>query len=256
MKAQKSRDSYTPAWASFRRVKAREVDIFAVASCLGGTWVRDNRERQPDCLRRQTGSGDRSVARWLTRTSAAGGWRMRSRYSRPRRCRRHRSCGCHTVIRTTCTRDRCSLFKQRRILLADHVGGRIARDLRGGGFDVTVLKDNVWCALSERIRVMTLADYNQDSVLLVDVGGRLVVDLNDATEKGWGGRLRRLIKQYPISIRAPSQRVWGRRHDQFRGREWRPSQEWTGVAEGARLSGGRPDRPVDGHLRSAFFRAF
>ena len=92
------------------------------------------------------------------------------------------------------------LFKSRRVLVADHVGGRIARDLRGGGFDVTVLKDNVWCALSERIKVMTLADYNQDSVLLVDVGGRLVVNLNDATEKGWGGRLRRLIKQYPISF--------------------------------------------------------
>ena len=93
-----------------------------------------------------------------------------------------------------------SLFKQRRILLADHVGGRIATDLRTGGFDVTVLKDNEWCPLSDRVKVMTLADYNQDSVLLVDVGGRLIVNLNDATEKGWGGHLRRLIKQYPISF--------------------------------------------------------
>jgi hypothetical protein len=91
-------------------------------------------------------------------------------------------------------------FKQRRILVADHVGGRIASDLRGGGFDVTVLKDNVWCPLSERIKVMTLADYNQDSVLLVDVGGRLVVNLNDATDKGWGGQIRRMIKRYPTSF--------------------------------------------------------
>ena len=91
-------------------------------------------------------------------------------------------------------------FKQRRVLLADHVGGRIASDLGSDGFDVTVLKDNVWLALSERIKVMTLADYNQDSVLLVDVGGRLIVNLNDATEKGWGGHLRRLIKHYPISF--------------------------------------------------------
>src|ERR1700722_16889913 len=34
MKAQKSRDSYTPARASIGSLKAREVDIFAVAFCL------------------------------------------------------------------------------------------------------------------------------------------------------------------------------------------------------------------------------
>ena len=92
------------------------------------------------------------------------------------------------------------LFKQCHILLADHVGGRIVNDLRGGGFDVTVLKDNEWHPLSGHVKVMALADYNQDSVLLVDVGGRLIVNLNDSTEKGWGGHLRRLIRQYPVSF--------------------------------------------------------
>jgi hypothetical protein len=88
----------------------------------------------------------------------------------------------------------------KHILLADHVGGRIATDLRRGGFDVTVLKDRTWTPLSNRIRVMCLADYNQDSVLLVDVGGRLVVNLNDSMEKGWGSLLRRIIRSYPISF--------------------------------------------------------
>jgi hypothetical protein len=37
MKAQKSRDSYTPARASIRRLKACEVDILTVASCRRGT---------------------------------------------------------------------------------------------------------------------------------------------------------------------------------------------------------------------------
>jgi hypothetical protein len=88
----------------------------------------------------------------------------------------------------------------RRILLADHVGGRIVSDLRRGGLNVTVLRDNVWYPLSDRVRVMSVADYNQDSVLLVDVGGRLVANLNDSTEKGWGSLLRRVIRGYDVSF--------------------------------------------------------
>jgi len=88
----------------------------------------------------------------------------------------------------------------KQILLADHVGGRIAADLRRGGFQVTVLRDKTWTPLSNRVRVMCLADYNQDSVLLVDVGGRLVVNLNDSMEKGWGSLLRRIIRSYPTSF--------------------------------------------------------
>jgi hypothetical protein len=91
-------------------------------------------------------------------------------------------------------------FLGKEILLADHVGGRIAEDLRRGGFAVTVLTDNEWVSLSDRVRVMCLADYNQDSVLLVDVGGRLVVNLNDSMEKGWGSLLRRVIRSYPTSF--------------------------------------------------------
>ena len=96
--------------------------------------------------------------------------------------------------------DSLPLFLGKRILLADHVGNRIASDLRGGGFDVTILKDNEWLRLSDRVRVMCLADYNQDSVLLVDVGGRLVVNLNDSTEKGWGSLIRGIVRQFDVSF--------------------------------------------------------
>ena len=96
--------------------------------------------------------------------------------------------------------DSLPSFRERRILLADHVGSRIASDLRRGGFSVTVLKDNVWFRLSDRVRVMCLADYNQDSILLVDVGGRLVVNLNDSTEKGWGSLIRGIVRQFDISF--------------------------------------------------------
>jgi hypothetical protein len=96
--------------------------------------------------------------------------------------------------------DSLPSFREQQILLADHVGSRIASDLRRGGYSVTVLKDNVWFRLSDRVRVLCLADYNQDSVLLVDVGGRLVVNLNDSTEKGWGSLIRHIVRQFDISF--------------------------------------------------------
>ena len=40
--------------------------------------------------------------------------------------------------------------------------------------------------LSKRVRVMTLSGYNPDSILLVDVGGVLLINLNDANDHGWG----------------------------------------------------------------------
>ena len=54
--------------------------------------------------------------------------------------------------------------------------------------------------LSDRVRVLCLADYNQDSVLLVDVGGKLVVNLNDSVERGWGPLIRSIVRRYPVSF--------------------------------------------------------
>jgi len=83
----------------------------------------------------------------------------------------------------------------RKILLPDHVGNRIRDDLREGGFDVTVLPNDEWVQLSDRIRVLCLSDYFQDAVLLIDVAGTLLVNLNDATDRGWGRRVRKLVRQ-------------------------------------------------------------
>lgn len=89
-----------------------------------------------------------------------------------------------------------NLLKDKKILLADHVGGRIATDLGKMGFDVTVLSDRKWTNLSPRINVLSLTDYNQDSILLVDIDGTLVLDLNDATPRGWLGFVKRIAKKY------------------------------------------------------------
>jgi hypothetical protein len=85
------------------------------------------------------------------------------------------------------------------VLLPDHVGGRIRSDLVEQGYRTRVLPCREWVELSPRVHVACVSDWNQDAVLLIDVGGRLVVDLNDAGERGWGPFVRSLVRRYPAS---------------------------------------------------------
>ena len=55
-------------------------------------------------------------------------------------------------------------LKDKKILLADHAGERIANDLRGLKFNIQVMKDRVWTNLSPRINAASVTDYNQDSL--------------------------------------------------------------------------------------------
>jgi hypothetical protein len=91
-------------------------------------------------------------------------------------------------------------FRDKRILLPDHVGGRIADDLRRDGYGVEVLPDATWVRISDRVRVLCIADEGQDAVLLVDVGGELVVNLNDAQDRGWASMVKRVIRAFPRSF--------------------------------------------------------
>jgi hypothetical protein len=95
--------------------------------------------------------------------------------------------------------DTLPLLRGRQILLPDHVGGRIRADLERQGFQVRLLRDREWTPLSPHIRVLCIADYNQDGILLVDINGRLIVNLNDASNRGWAGFVRQIIRRYPIS---------------------------------------------------------
>jgi hypothetical protein len=76
------------------------------------------------------------------------------------------------------------------ILLPDHVGGRAARELGAQGYRVRVLPDGVWTELGPRTRVCSIADFQQDAILLVDLDGKLVVNTNDASDHGAGGFVR------------------------------------------------------------------
>ena len=93
-----------------------------------------------------------------------------------------------------------NILKDKTLLLPDHVGGRITRDLRREGFNVVVLKDATWTSLSPRIHVLSIADYNQDGALLIDVGGTLIVNLNDGRACGWELFLKSTIRRYRRSF--------------------------------------------------------
>lgn len=93
-----------------------------------------------------------------------------------------------------------ALLRDRRILLPAHVGGRIRQDLESQGCQVRELPVAQWVALSRRIRVMCLPDYNQDAVLLVEAGGALIVNANDARALGWMPLIKRLARGYRRSF--------------------------------------------------------
>ena len=92
------------------------------------------------------------------------------------------------------------LLSGKTILLPDHVGGRMAHDLRQLGFTVRVMPDREWMQLSRNIKAMCVSDYNQDAILLIDVGGRLLLDVNDAVERGWGRFVKNIVSGYRESF--------------------------------------------------------
>jgi hypothetical protein len=85
------------------------------------------------------------------------------------------------------------------LLLSDHRGGRMLRDLRGMGLHVRVLPDRRWVPLSRRVAVYSIANQNQDSVLLVRVGDQLVIDLNDAPDFGASFHIRRIARRFRVA---------------------------------------------------------
>lgn len=92
------------------------------------------------------------------------------------------------------------LLKGKKILVPDHVGGRIFNSLAEQNYGVHALKDKTWKPLSEHIKVLCLSDYNQDATLLVDINGRLVVNMNDGSALGWTSFVKNIIRKYERSF--------------------------------------------------------
>lgn len=96
--------------------------------------------------------------------------------------------------------DSLQEFVGKTILLPDHVHGRIAKDLQGLGHKVQILPQRQWVSLSDKIRLLCISDYFQDAILLLDINSRLVVNTNDALDRGWGRYVRKIIGSYKTSV--------------------------------------------------------
>ncbi|MEO6596154.1 MAG: MBL fold metallo-hydrolase [Planctomycetota bacterium] len=123
---------------------------------------------------------------WLTGTAYFGSWRLSHEVPREQQ---ENVARCRYLWLSHGHPDHLSLeslerLRDKTILLADHYGGRIARELSGLGFKVQVLKCGEWFTVSDRVRVASLANYNQDGTLVMDLDGHLLIDANDAGNRG------------------------------------------------------------------------
>jgi len=123
---------------------------------------------------------------WLFGTAYFGAWRLSHEVPREQQENVGR---CRYLWLSHGHPDHLSLpslerLRDKTILLADHYGGRIARELRGLGFTVQVLKCGTWFPVSDRVRIAALANYNQDATLVMDLDGHLLIDANDAGNRG------------------------------------------------------------------------
>ena len=90
-----------------------------------------------------------------------------------------------------------------RQVLPDHVGSRILKDLTPGGYNVTVLPDRKWVSLPDNIRVHCITTQIQDAVLLLDVGGKLFINLNDAGMRDCVRHIRGISRHFRDSFVLP-----------------------------------------------------
>tara|TARA_Y100001970_G_scaffold250206_1_gene321704 strand:+ start:23131 stop:24492 length:1362 start_codon:yes stop_codon:yes gene_type:complete len=90
-------------------------------------------------------------------------------------------------------------LKGKKILLPDHLGSRISSGLLEQSYQVEILPDRKWVDLTENIRVLCITTLIQDAVLLIDIGGRLFVNLNDAGSRNCTGFIRNIVKGYKDS---------------------------------------------------------
>lgn len=84
----------------------------------------------------------------------------------------------------------------KKILLPDHVGSRISSDLEKRNFTITVLPDRKWVQLNNSIRILCITTIIQDAILLIDVNGRLFINLNDAGTRGCTSFIKHEAKKF------------------------------------------------------------
>lgn len=76
------------------------------------------------------------------------------------------------------------------------MGARIKNWLIEQGYDAKTLPDRQWVNLSDQIKIFCITTIIQDAILLVDVNGRLFVNLNDAGSRGCAGLIKKTVQHY------------------------------------------------------------
>ena len=87
-------------------------------------------------------------------------------------------------------------LRDKKILLASHISNRLQDDLSNFGFNVSSLEERKWIKLSKNLSILTVSDYFQDSILLININGHLLVNINDASNKGWGKFVQNITKNF------------------------------------------------------------
>lgn len=90
-------------------------------------------------------------------------------------------------------------FKGKKILLPDHLNGRIYHGLSEEGFQTEILPDRRWMQLTKNVRVQCITTVIQDAILLIDVNGVLFINLNDAGLRGCRCYLKEIVRRYKKS---------------------------------------------------------
>ena len=90
-------------------------------------------------------------------------------------------------------------LKGKKILLPDHYGERIYKDLVREEFEVQILQDKKWYQLSKNIRIQCITNWIQDAILLLEINKRIFINLNDAGIKYYSRYLKKIIKDYDHS---------------------------------------------------------
>ena len=92
------------------------------------------------------------------------------------------------------------LSRDTTILLGDHYSTEIRDVFVAEGFrDVRVCPDKQWLHLSDTVRVMSISNINQDTILVVEAGDTIIINQNDSPFFGEDPFFRGLVRQYKTS---------------------------------------------------------
>ena len=92
--------------------------------------------------------------------------------------------------------DSFDIFENKTILIPDHYGDRIYKDLKKK-YKCIKLISNKWFELTKNIKIKSFADWNQDACLIIDINNKdLIFNLNDGSGLGWSKTIKKILSNY------------------------------------------------------------